>query len=131
MESGNARIRRAVKARGHFQNETTALKCVHMAITSLDPRAGAGRLGRALEHCPEHLRQPPSSRPRHTAPLTDQPKDLKTPAPRRHRSEEGGRNKDPERAPGTTAGRPARPPARRRHLTVAYDLAKEQPSARS
>jgi putative transposase len=33
----NARIRRAVKARGHFPNETAALKCVYMAIMSLDP----------------------------------------------------------------------------------------------
>ncbi|MGW1544449.1 IS256 family transposase [Streptomyces sp. NPDC002309] len=32
-----ARIRRAVKARGHFPNETAALKCVYMAIMSLDP----------------------------------------------------------------------------------------------
>ncbi|WP_121834063.1 IS256 family transposase [Streptomyces sp. S1] len=37
IESVNARIRRAVKARGHFPNETTALKCVYMAITSLAP----------------------------------------------------------------------------------------------
>lgn len=33
----NARIRRAVKARGHFPNETAALKCVYMAIMPLDP----------------------------------------------------------------------------------------------
>ncbi|SCD37965.1 Transposase, Mutator family [Streptomyces sp. di188] len=37
IESVNARIRRAVKARGHFPNETAALKCVSMAIMSLDP----------------------------------------------------------------------------------------------
>jgi transposase-like protein len=37
IESVNARIRRAVKARGHFPNEQAALKCVYMAITSLDP----------------------------------------------------------------------------------------------
>ncbi|MFE9491276.1 IS256 family transposase [Streptomyces sp. NPDC006641] len=37
IESVNARIRRAVKARGHFPNEQTALKCVYMAIMSLDP----------------------------------------------------------------------------------------------
>ncbi|URN13757.1 IS256 family transposase [Streptomyces radiopugnans] len=36
IESVNARIRRAVKARGHFPNETAALKCVYMAIMSLD-----------------------------------------------------------------------------------------------
>jgi transposase-like protein len=37
IESVNARIRRAVKARGHFPNEQSALKCVYMAIMSLDP----------------------------------------------------------------------------------------------
>ncbi|WP_233599019.1 IS256 family transposase [Amycolatopsis sp. WAC 01375] len=42
IESVNARIRRAVKARGHFPNEQTALKCVYMAIMSLDP-TGTGR----------------------------------------------------------------------------------------
>ncbi len=40
IESVNARIRRAVKARGHFPNEQVALKCVYMAIMSLDaPRS--------------------------------------------------------------------------------------------
>ncbi|GAA1908213.1 hypothetical protein GCM10009753_44220 [Streptantibioticus ferralitis] len=33
----SVRIRRAVKARGHFPNEQAALKCVYMAIMSLDP----------------------------------------------------------------------------------------------
>jgi putative transposase len=42
IESVNARIRRAVKARGHFPNEQAALKCVYMAIMSLDP-TGTGR----------------------------------------------------------------------------------------
>ncbi|MFD9622045.1 IS256 family transposase [Streptomyces virginiae] len=37
IESVDARIRRAVKARRHFPNETAALKCVYMAIMSLDP----------------------------------------------------------------------------------------------
>ncbi|WP_254390847.1 IS256 family transposase [Streptomyces sp. AC550_RSS872] len=37
IESVNARIRRAVKARGHFPNEQAALKCVYMAIMSLGP----------------------------------------------------------------------------------------------
>ncbi|GAA2395522.1 hypothetical protein GCM10010404_61370 [Nonomuraea africana] len=32
----------AVKARGHFPNEQAALKCVYMAIMSLDP-TGKGR----------------------------------------------------------------------------------------
>jgi putative transposase len=38
----NARIRRAVRARGHFPNEQAALKCVYLAMMSLDP-TGAGR----------------------------------------------------------------------------------------
>jgi transposase-like protein len=37
FESVNARIRRAARARGHFPNEQAALKCVYMAIMSLDP----------------------------------------------------------------------------------------------
>ncbi|TDE19223.1 IS256 family transposase [Nonomuraea mesophila] len=42
IESVNARIRKAVRARGHFPNETAALKCVFMALMSLDP-TGQGR----------------------------------------------------------------------------------------
>ncbi|MFV2179989.1 IS256 family transposase [Actinomadura sp. LOL_016] len=42
IESVNARIRRAVKARGHFPNEQAALKCVYLAVMSLDPK-GTGR----------------------------------------------------------------------------------------
>ncbi len=30
IESVNARIRKAVKARGHFPNEQAALKCVYL-----------------------------------------------------------------------------------------------------
>ena len=37
-----ARIRKAVKARGHFPTETAALKCVYLAVMSLDP-TGVGR----------------------------------------------------------------------------------------
>jgi transposase-like protein len=37
IESINSRIRRAVNARGHFPNEQSALKCVYMALMSLDP----------------------------------------------------------------------------------------------
>jgi putative transposase len=37
IESVNARIRKAVKARGHFPNEQAALKCVYLAIMALDP----------------------------------------------------------------------------------------------
>jgi transposase-like protein len=42
IESINARIRRAVNARGHFPNEQAALKCIYLAIMSLDP-TGKGR----------------------------------------------------------------------------------------
>jgi len=42
IESINARIRKAVKARGHFPTETAALKCVYLAVMSLDP-SGRGR----------------------------------------------------------------------------------------
>jgi putative transposase len=42
IESVNARIRRAVKARGHFPTEQAALKCVYLAVMSLDP-TGTGR----------------------------------------------------------------------------------------
>jgi transposase-like protein len=38
----NARIRKAVRARGHFPNEQAAMKCVSMALMSLDP-TGKGR----------------------------------------------------------------------------------------
>ena len=37
IESVNARIRKAVKARGHFPNEQAALKCLYLTIRSLDP----------------------------------------------------------------------------------------------
>jgi len=42
IESVNARIRRAVRARGHFPNEQAALKCVYLAVMALDP-TGTGR----------------------------------------------------------------------------------------
>jgi len=42
IESVNARVRKAVKARGHFPTEQAALKCVYMAIMALDP-TGKGR----------------------------------------------------------------------------------------
>jgi transposase-like protein len=42
IESINARLRRAVNARGHFPNEQAALKCLYLAVMSLDP-AGRGR----------------------------------------------------------------------------------------
>jgi putative transposase len=42
IESINARLRRAVNARGHFPTEQAALKCLYLAIMSLDP-TGRGR----------------------------------------------------------------------------------------
>ena len=42
IESVNARIRKAVKARGHFPNPDAALKCVYLPLMSLDP-TGRGR----------------------------------------------------------------------------------------
>jgi len=42
IESINARLRRAVNARGHFPAEQAALKCLYLAIMSLDP-TGRGR----------------------------------------------------------------------------------------
>jgi putative transposase len=42
IESLNARIRRTVRARGHFPNEQAALKCVYLAIRALD-QTGKGR----------------------------------------------------------------------------------------
>jgi transposase-like protein len=38
----NARLRRAVNARGHLPTEQAALKCLYLAIMSLDP-IGKGR----------------------------------------------------------------------------------------
>jgi len=42
IESLNARYRRAVRARGHFPTEQSALKCLYLVTRSLDP-AGRGR----------------------------------------------------------------------------------------
>ena len=42
IESVNARIRRAVRARGHFPNEQAALKCIYLALMALDP-TGTGQ----------------------------------------------------------------------------------------
>jgi putative transposase len=42
VESVNARLRRAVKARGHFPTEQAAMKCLYLALMSLDP-GGKGR----------------------------------------------------------------------------------------
>ena len=42
IESLNARMRRATRARGHFPNEQAALKCLYLVIRSLDA-TGRGR----------------------------------------------------------------------------------------
>lgn len=42
IESVKARIRRTVRARGHFPKQQAALTCVYLTIMSLDP-AGQGR----------------------------------------------------------------------------------------
>ena len=42
IESLNARLRRAVNARGHFPNDQSALKVLYLAICSLDP-TGRGK----------------------------------------------------------------------------------------
>lgn len=42
IESVNARIRKAVRARMHFPTEQAALKCVYLAVMALDP-TGKGR----------------------------------------------------------------------------------------
>ena len=64
IESINARLRRAVNARGHFPTEQAALKCLYLAIMSLDPdREGPPAVDQPVEGRPErlrhHLRRPP------------------------------------------------------------------------
>ena len=51
IESVNARIRRAVKACWHFPNEQAALKCVYLAVMSMDP-TGTGRKRRTMRWKP-------------------------------------------------------------------------------
>jgi transposase-like protein len=41
IESVNARLRRAVRARGHFPSDAAALKCLYLALTALDPTGTA------------------------------------------------------------------------------------------
>ena len=64
IESINARLRRAVNARGHFPTEQAALKCLYLAIMSLDPTGqGPQAVDQPVEGRPErlrhHLRRPP------------------------------------------------------------------------
>src|SRR3954449_5086079 len=51
IESLNARYRRAVKARGHFPTEQSAMKCLYLVTRSLDPK-GTGQTRWALRWKP-------------------------------------------------------------------------------
>jgi putative transposase len=51
IESLNARYRRAIKARGHFPSEQSALKCLYLVTRSLDP-TGRGRARWAMRWKP-------------------------------------------------------------------------------
>jgi transposase-like protein len=46
IESINARLGRAVNTRGHFPTEQAAMKCLYLAIMSLDPTGRAASAGR-------------------------------------------------------------------------------------
>jgi transposase-like protein len=57
IESINARYRRAVKARGHFPNDTAALKCLYLVTRGPStPRDAAGTLGNDMEARTERVR---------------------------------------------------------------------------
>jgi transposase-like protein len=51
IESLNARYRKAVNARGHFPNDTAALKCLYLVTRSLDP-TGKGQARWAMRWKP-------------------------------------------------------------------------------
>jgi hypothetical protein len=51
IESINASYRRAVRARGHFPNDTAALKCLYLVTRALDP-TGRGRARWAMRWKP-------------------------------------------------------------------------------
>ena len=64
IESINARLRRAVNARGHFPTEQAALKCLYLAIRSLESdREGPQTVDQPVEGRAErlrhHVRRPP------------------------------------------------------------------------
>ncbi len=64
IECINARMRRAVNARGHFPTEQAALKCLYLAIIEPGPhRTGTPAVDQPVEGRPErlrhHLRRPP------------------------------------------------------------------------
>lgn len=45
IESVNDRIRKAVKAYGHFPNEQAALQCIYLAVMASTPTARAEHVG--------------------------------------------------------------------------------------
>jgi putative transposase len=51
IESLNARFRRAVRARGHFPNEQSAMKTLYLVVRSLDPK-GTGQTRWAMRWKP-------------------------------------------------------------------------------
>ena len=51
IESVNARYRRAIRARGHFPTEQSALKCLYLVTRSLD-RTGKGKARWAMRWNP-------------------------------------------------------------------------------
>ncbi|WSG84291.1 transposase [Streptomyces sp. NBC_01727] len=57
IKSVNARIRKAVRAGGHFRNEVAALKCIHMVIMSLDTTGQGRQTDHAVEARPAGLRR--------------------------------------------------------------------------
>ena len=75
IESINARLRRAVNARGHFPTEQAAMKCLYLAIMSLDPTwEGPPAVDQPVESTPQrvrhHLRRPPQRRPELTTKIS-------------------------------------------------------------
>jgi putative transposase len=78
MESLKARMRRATRARGHFQTEQAALNCPYLTIRSLDPTGKGSRpLDEPLEarsqRLRHHLRRPPLHRHPPTPPTPPTP----------------------------------------------------------
>jgi putative transposase len=74
IESVNARIRKAVRVRGHFPTDAAALKCVYLAVMSLGPhRHRPTPLGDPLEGSPQRLRHRLRRPPHHQPPLTEVP----------------------------------------------------------
>jgi transposase-like protein len=72
IEGPNAPYRRAIRARGHFPNEQSAMNTLYLVTRSLDPKGtGQTRWGVRWKPRPKrlrhHLRRPHASRP---GPLT-------------------------------------------------------------